>query len=256
MTKPDLARPLSGRTVLVTGASRGIGAATARICAAQGASVLLHYGRGRDEAEGIASEIGMPPAHVLGADLSQPGAGGQLWEKAVKVAPGLDCLVNNAGIYEPCPLTASEAEWAQGWAKTMAVNVQAVADLSRAATLHFTRGTGGALVNIASRAAQRGDDADHAHYAASKGAVVALTKTLARAYARHGLRAYTVAPGWVATRMARRDPSRVAQQAETVPLGRFAEPEEVGRLVAFLLSDACPSATGATFDVNGASHVR
>ena len=250
---------LGGRRVLVTGASRGIGAATARAVAGADGRPVLHYGAGRDEAHALARDLGVPGSDVVQADLERPGAGTALFAAARP-----DALVNNAGIYEPSPLKADDAAWAAAWARTLAVNLQATADLCRAAVRAWTAGgtgTGASVVNIASRAGQRGDGPDHAAYAASKGGVLALTRTLARAHARDGLRFYAVAPGWVATRMAERHAddaasAKTAAQADTVPLGRFAAPEEVASLVVFLLSDACPSATGATFDVNGASYVR
>ena len=241
---------LSGR-VLVTGASRGIGAATARAVAEAGAAPILHYGQGRDEAHALAADLGVPERDVLGADLAEPHAGTRLFARAGDVTG----LVNNAGIYAASPLAASDDAWAAEWARTLAVNLQATADLCRAAINDWgTRG--GAIVNIASRAGQRGDGPDHSAYAASKGGVLALTKTLARAHAGDGVRLYAIAPGWVATRMAQRDPDEMKRQSAEVPLGRFAGPEEVAALAVFLLSDACPSATGATFDVNGASYVR
>ena len=242
---------LRGR-FLVTGASRGIGAATARAVAEAGGEPVLHYGTGRDEAHALARDLGVPEGDVLGADLAAPGAGGRL----VAAAGALSGLVNNAGIYAASPLAASDADWTGAWARTLAVNLQATADACRAAIRAWENSSGGVIVNVASRAGQRGDGPDHSAYAASKGGVIALTKTLARAHAGDGVRLYAVAPGWVATRMAQRDPDEMARQSAEVPLGRFAAPEEVAALTVFLLSDACPSATGATFDVNGASYVR
>ena len=252
---------LKGRRVLVTGASRGIGAAIARAVAEAGGRPVIHYGRGRDEAQALARELNVSEGDVVQADLERPGAGATLFASS---AP--DALVNNAGVYEPSPLGASDDAWSAAWARTLAVNLQATADLCRAAVLSWTSGeaageAAGIVVNIASRAGQRGDGPDHTAYAASKGGVLALTRTLARAHAGDGVRFYAIAPGWVATRMAERHAdeaasARTAAQADTVPLGRFAAPEEVAALTVFLLSDACPSATGATFDVNGASYVR
>ena len=138
----------------------------------------------------------------------------------------------------------------------MAVNVQAPADICRAAVAHFRDKDGGAVVNIASRAGHRGDGGDHAAYAASKGAVLAMTKTWARALSGEGIHFYAIAPGWVETRMAPEDIKKRAEAVADIPLGRVAQPEEVADMVGFLLSGACPSAVGSTFDINGASYVR
>lgn len=246
---------LQGRTVLVTGASRGIGRSTALVCAAQGAEVILHASGVGPSLQAVREEMSLPDERVLLEDLAHPGAGERLMARAITVAPGLDAVVNNAGIYVPSPI-ADRAQWAAGWAQTMAVNVQAPADICRAAVLHFQASGGGRIVNVASRAGHRGDGPDHTAYAASKGAVLALTKTLARALAADNILAYAVAPGWVETRMAPQDIENRRNAVKDIPLGRVAHPDEVANLIAFLLSDACPSATGATFDVNGASYVR
>jgi len=243
---------LADKTILITGASRGIGAATARICAAAGARVLPHASGMSDAAASLAGEIG---AEFLFEDLSAAGAGERLFAKALEASAGrINGVVNNAGVYLASPVAGDD--WHTGWVKTMAVNVQAPADICRAAIVHFDTHGGGAVVNIASRAGHRGDGGDHAAYAASKGAVLAMTKTWARALSGQGMRFYAIAPGWVETRMAPEDIKKRAEAVSDIPLGRVAQPEEVGELAAFLLSDACPSAVGATFDVNGASYVR
>ena len=242
---------LADKTILVTGASRGIGAATARVCAAAGATVLPHASGMSDAAASISSDL---DTDFLFEDLSAAGAGERLFAKALETAGRMDGVVNNAGVYLGSPVTGGD--WETGWAKTMAVNVQAPADICRAAITHFRGVGGGAVVNIASRAGHRGDGPDHAAYAASKGAVLAMTKTWARGLAGEGMRFYAIAPGWVETRMAPEDIKKRAEAVADIPLGRVAQPEEVAELAAFLLSDACPSAVGATFDINGASYVR
>lgn len=243
---------LKDKTILVTGASRGIGAATAKICAAAGARLLPHASGMSDAAAGLSSEL---ETDFLFEDLSASGAGERLFSKALEASGGrIDGVVNNAGVYLGSPISGDD--WEIGWATTMAVNVQAPADICRAAITHFREAGGGAVVNIASRAGHRGDGGDHAAYAASKGAVLAMTKTWARALAGEGMRFYAIAPGWVETRMAPEDIKKRAEAVADIPLGRVAQPEEVGEFAAFLLSDACPSAVGATFDINGASYVR
>ncbi|MEO1475211.1 MAG: SDR family oxidoreductase [Pseudomonadota bacterium] len=243
---------LENKIVLVTGASRGIGAATALACAKAGASVLPHATGMSDSAAGVAGQL---ETDFLFEDLSDDGAGGRLFQAALQRAGRIDAVVNNAGIYLPSPMSGSG--WEEGWARTFAVNVQAPADICRAAVAHYRdRREEGTVVNIASRAGHRGDGPDHAAYAASKGAILAMTKTWARALAGEGIHFYAIAPGWVETRMAPEDIKKRAEAVSDIPLGRVAQPDEVAAMTVFLLSGACPSSVGATFDINGASYVR
>lgn len=251
--------------VLITGASRGTGAAIARGCAGYGAKVILHYNSNHKEAEAVRANIGDNCIGVMTEDLSKPGAGARLWTKARDMANAagapLNALVNNAGIDLVTDPYGDDAQWTDGWAKIMAVNLQAPADLCRAALVDYRQNNGGKtkagrIVNLCSRASIRGDSIDHPAYAASKGALLALNKTIARGAAADGVLVYALAPGWINTEMAPTDPDVLRAAKAEIPLGDFAQVEEIGALVAFLLSDLCPSATGATFDINGASHVR
>ncbi|HXI87331.1 MAG TPA: SDR family oxidoreductase, partial [Parvularculaceae bacterium] len=221
-----------------------------------GARVLLHAGRDSDELTATATRMGAG-ADRLVEDLSAPGAGFRLFEKALARAGGVDGVVNNAGVYLKTPVAGAAEDWTKGWETQLAVNLQAPADICRAAIAHFRKAKkGGRVVNIASRAAHRGDSLDHAGYAATKGGLIALTKTFARALSGEDILFFAVSPGWVETRMAPEDVEARGKALAEIPLGRVAAPEEIGALTAFLLNDVCPSATGATFDVNGASYVR
>jgi NAD(P)-dependent dehydrogenase (short-subunit alcohol dehydrogenase family) len=228
--------------ILVTGASRGIGASI--MTALAGQRVIGHSTRGGDGR--------------IAADLATPGVTGGLWNEALERLDGrIDVLVNNAGIFEEAPLDAPD--WTGRWQRTQQVNLVAAAELCRLAVLHFReRGTGGRIVNVASRAAYRGDSPDHWHYAASKGGMVAMTKSIARAYAGEGIYAYTVTPGFTVTGMVEDYLSSRGGVASLgdLPIGRPATAEEVAETVRWLAVDAPPSATGAVIDVNGASFVR
>lgn len=243
-------------TVLVTGASRGAGAAIAKMCAHYGAKVVVHYNGNKAAADAVCTEIGDKAVACIQEDLSQAGAGTRLWDKAVAQAGPINALVNNAGIDMVSDPYGPEAEWADAWGKILAVNLQAPADLSRAALRAYRQAGGGRIVNLCSRASHRGDSIDHPAYAASKGGLLALSKTLARGAAKDGVLVYALAPGWINTEMAPTDPAVLDPAIAEIPLGKFAEPSEIGAMIAFLLSDLCPSATGATFDINGGSHVR
>lgn len=243
-------------TVLVTGASRGAGAAIAKSCAAYGAKVVIHYNGNKAAADAVRAEIGENAVAVVQEDLSQPGAGARLWTKAKAAAGNINALVNNAGIDLVSDPAGSDEDWDASWQKIITVNLQAPADLSRCALNDYREQGGGRIVNLCSRASHRGDSIDHPAYAASKGGLLALSKTLARGAGKDGVLVYALAPGWINTEMAPTDPAVLGPATAEIPLGKFAEPSEIGSMTAFLLSDLCPSATGATFDINGASHVR
>ena len=232
-------------SILLTGSSRGIGAATHRALADAGASVIGHA-TASNHGSGIA------------ADFADPAAPADLWARALDAAGGrIDVLVNNAGVFEANPLDADD--WVAGWERTMRINLTASAELCRLAVLHWqARGVGGRIVNVASRAAYRGDSPAHWHYAASKAGMVAMTKTIARAYAAQGILAFAVCPGFTMTGMAEDYlASRGGDKLlADIPLGRVAMPAEVGETVRWLALDAPASMTGAVLDVNGASYVR
>jgi len=232
-------------TILLTGSSRGIGAAIHHALTTAGAAVIGH-------------STGGSTAGSIAADLADPAAPAALWQAALDQADGtIDVLINNAGVFEASPL--GDDDWTQQWERTMRINLTASAELCRLAVLHWqARGVGGRIVNIASRAAYRGDSPAHWHYAASKAGMVAMTKTIARGYAREGILAYAVCPGFTMTGMADDYLSSRGGDAllADIPLGRVAAPEEVAAAAKFLALEAPASMTGSVIDVNGASYVR
>jgi NAD(P)-dependent dehydrogenase (short-subunit alcohol dehydrogenase family) len=162
-------------------------------------------------------------------------------------------------VFEASPIDQAHDAWLGGWERTMRINLTASAELCRLAVLHFReRGEGGRIVNVASRAAYRGDSPNHWHYAASKAGMIGMTKTIARGYAGEGILAFAVCPGFTMTGMA--DDYLASRGGDKlladIPLGRVAAPEEVAETVRWLAVNAPPSATGAVIDVNGASYVR
>jgi NAD(P)-dependent dehydrogenase (short-subunit alcohol dehydrogenase family) len=248
---------LTDQTILITGASRGIGAATAGIALQAGATVVGSYNKSPGALHSLAADYGSERVHALQADLAERGAGAALWQKALRQAGKIDGLVNNAGIAPATRLDGDYALWQRDWAQVLQVNTQAVADLCREAILYFKPRGGGRIVTVASRAAFRGDAIDYLHYAASKGALVALMRSIARGYASDRILAFLIAPGWVNTDMASiiHEPGNEGALKE-IPMGEAAPPEEVGNLIVFLLSGLVDHSTGATFDINGASYVR
>ncbi|WOD38319.1 SDR family oxidoreductase [Nodosilinea sp. E11] len=247
---------LRNRTVLVTGASRGIGAAIAQSLHGAGAAVVLHYSQGQAEARQIAAELGSDRTHLVQADLSVPGAARSLWQQALDWRGSISAVVNNAATMPAAPIEGAWEPWSSAWQETLQVNLVAMADLCREAIPHFQANGGGTLINLASRAAFRGDGPEFMAYAASKGGVIGLTRTIAKGFAADGVRAYAIAPGFVRTDrieqvMAERGADYVTRD---IPMGAPAEPQDIANLVAFLVAGLAPHATGATFDVNGASY--
>ena len=225
--------------ILITGASRGIGKAISNAAQQRGARIF-----------GLSSADG---------DLSDPAVPDRLWLDAIDRLDGrIDALVNNAGIFEANAIDSDDDLWLDSWNRTMATNLTAAAQFCRHAVLHMQASGGGRILNIASRAAHRGDSPAHWHYAASKGGMVSMTKTIARAYAKDSIYAFAICPGFTMTGMAEDYlESRGGDKLlADIPLGRVALPEEVAAMAAFCLFDAPPSMTGAVLDVNGASYVR
>jgi len=224
--------------VLVTGSTRGIGAAI--VASLDGAAQVMGHGS-------------------ADADLSDPLGAQRLWDAAIARFGQVDVLINNAGVFEPVAVDASLDDWHAGWGRTMQINLQASADLCRLAILHWReRGVGGRIVNIASRAAYRGDSPAHWHYAASKAGMVGMTKSIARGYARENILAFAVCPGFTMTGMAEDYlASRGGDKLlADIPLGRVADPAEVANAARYLALEAPASMTGAVLDINGASFVR
>lgn len=230
--------------ILVTGASRGIGA-----------SILSALDVGKVRVVGHASST---HENLIAADLSLADGADTLWDKALDQLDGrIDVLINNAGIFEANVI--DHPDWLDGWHRTMQINLTASAVLCRHAVRHFRdRNSGGRIVNIASRAAHRGDSPAHWHYAASKGGMVAMTKTIARAYAGEGILAFAICPGFTMTGMAEEYlESRGGDKLlADIPLGRVASADEIAEMARWCALDAPPSMTGAVLDANGASYVR
>ena len=249
--------PLAGKRALITGSSHGVGRAAAILFAEQGAEVVLHGNQNMADADAAVQEIGPRALGAVQADLLMPGAGRDLYDAALHLAGGrIDIVVNNAGIHWDTPIDSTDQTWEANWAGLLQVNLMAVADICRAAIPEMKESGGGEIINIASRAGYRGEDKDHMVYAASKGAVLSLTKTIARQWGQFGIHAYALAPGWINTRMAPQNAAGLAAANSEIPIGRMAEPEEIAAMCAFLASGACASATGSCIDINGASYVR
>jgi NAD(P)-dependent dehydrogenase (short-subunit alcohol dehydrogenase family) len=247
---------------LVTGASRGIGAAIAHALAAAGHRVAVHAGRDTAAAERVRDALPGSGHLAVTGDLTAPDACARVVAEVIEGLGDLDVLVNNAGIYAAHPIDAtSYADWQQAWHATLELNLVAPANLAWLTVehlLHRAAGpTGGRLISVGSRGAYRGEPVTPA-YGASKAALHAMTQSLAVALAPHGILAAAVAPGFVDTEMARGvldGPDGAAVRAQS-PFGRVATPEEIAAAVGWLATDAPVWLSGTVLDANGASYLR
>jgi 3-oxoacyl-[acyl-carrier protein] reductase len=231
--------------ILLTGASRGIGAATLELIGSTGHNIAGHSTRGG--------------GGLIAGDLADADAPRQIWEAALDRLGGrINVLVNNAGIYEGIADDASDDEWHSAWSRTLTINLQSCADLCRLAVAHFREIGGGRIVNVASRAAFRGDSPSHWHYAASKAGMIGMTRTIARGYAAENILAFAVAPGFTVSEMteeylAGRGGAAIVAD---IPLGRVTSTTEVAEAIRWLATEAPAASTGSVIDLNGASYVR
>ena len=242
---------LSGQIALVTGGSRGIGRACSIILARAGAAVVVHYGHRHADADEVVASIrsGGGRAIAVAADMAKEGEVEQAIRRATKELGPPTILVNNAGIWEG---RAVEEMTSADWDRTFAVNARSMFLCARAVVPAMKAARAGRIVNVASTAGQRGE-AFHSDYAASKGAVIAFTRSLATELASFGIRVNCVAPGWVDTEMCAEVFAQGGREkiASTIPMGRVGRPEEIAEAVLFAASDLAGFMTGSVISVNG-----
>jgi 3-oxoacyl-[acyl-carrier protein] reductase len=249
---------MAGRAVLVTGGSRGIGAAVAHAFAAARDRVAVHFGMSAGGARRVADELPGEGHVVVGADLADPEAVRRMVEEAAAGLGGIDVLVNNTGIFTPHPITETTyEEWQRAWRDTLAVNLTGAANVTWCVVPHMIAAGGGHIVNVSSRGAFRGEPS-HPAYGASKAGLNAFGQSMARALGPHNIAVTSVAPGFTETDMAADALAGDAgerRRAES-PLGRVATPAEIAAAVLFLASPQATMASGTVLDVNGASYLR
>ena len=247
---------LSDQVILVTGASRGIGRAIALQLAESGAAVAVHYARSEDSAAEVSSSCGHG-SQAFQADLSSLDATEQLFDDVVRAYGRIDTLINNAGVALPAPMDASIDSWDKAWSQTMRVNLRAPSLLCRMAIRHYQERGGGRIINVASRAAFRGDTPEYMAYAASKAGLVALTRSIARGFGKENICAFTLAPGFTRTDMAQEfiNTYGEAHAVDDLALGTLTTPEDIAPTAVFLASGLADHATGATIDINAGSYV-
>ena len=251
---------LSGKTILITGASKGIGCATTELLGIEGAYVIAHYGSDREGAIDATKNIPEDHKFIVQADLEQSGSPKKLWREALEWRGVIDVVIANAAIMPEAAFTDSDELWDATWEAAMSVNATAPAQLIREATKYFLENSGGSIIAISSWAAQRGaGNIKLGAYSASKAAIAALVKTIARAYGRDGIYAYLISPGVVRTGMS--VASAITQGGEekitaTLAMGEWVPPKEIAEMVVILATGASKHLSGGTIDVNGATYIR
>ncbi|MCH8234109.1 MAG: SDR family oxidoreductase [Bacteroidetes bacterium] len=247
---------LTGKNILVTGASGGIGAAIAKTMGACGARIGLHYFQNEERAKEIQKATGNN-SKLYRADLADHTQIASLFSKVVSDFGQLHVIINNAGIALESDPAGNDMKFVDDWHKTMEVNLNAIGYLCKMAVAHFIEKGGGKIVNISSRAAFRGDTKEYLAYAASKGGIVSLTRSITRAYGKQGIVAFNIAPGFVRTDMAKDFIKNYGDAfvKNDLALDRLTEPEDIAPMVAFLASGMADHATGCTIDINAGSYV-
>jgi 3-oxoacyl-[acyl-carrier protein] reductase len=246
---------LNNKVVLVTGSSSGIGKSIAEHLAMSGATVAVHYHSNNNSAQELADKIGNH-SQAFQANLANAGQTGQLFSNVVAKYGRLDVLINNAGIYQYAPV--NDKEWLNKWQQTIDTNLTATGILCQLAIKHFIEKGGGRIINISSRAAFRGDTGDYLAYAASKGGMVSLTKTIARSFGKNNIQAFSIAPGFVRTPMAQEFIEENGEDLilKELALERMTEPQDIAPVVCFLAAGLMDHATGSTIDLNAGSYMR
>lgn len=246
---------LKGKNILVTGSSRGIGRGIAKQLALSGARIAIHYQKNAEKAKHLAAEIGNE-SEAFGADLEDPKSCEKLFHDVIVSFGKLDVLINNAGIFEFSPI--GDSDWTEKWDRTLAINLRSAGILSKLTILHFLKHGGGRLIHISSRAAFRGDDPDYLSYAASKGGMVALSKSIARGFGKDGIASFVIAPGWVESDMTASfiEKSGAESIIKDLALNNITQPKDLAPIVTLLSSGLADHATGTTIHVNAGSYVQ
>jgi 3-oxoacyl-[acyl-carrier protein] reductase len=248
---------LSGKVALISGGSRGIGAATVRMFTAAGAKVAFSYRSARSQAEALAKECGVAVCHPIASDLNNPEAARALVAETVRHFGRLDILVANHGVW-PVEDVAIDKMTTEQWRNTLSINLDAVFGLVKYTVAQMkaqprTGTAAGHIVLISSTSGQRGE-AFHCDYSASKGALISMTKTLSTELASAGIYVNSVAPGWVNTDLSKPaldDPKSGDEIRRTIPMGRVGTPEEIAAPILFLCTEHASFITGEVFNVNG-----
>jgi NAD(P)-dependent dehydrogenase (short-subunit alcohol dehydrogenase family) len=247
---------LEGENILVTGASRGIGKSIAIHLLKVNAQVGIHYNTGATEATALKAKY--PLSETFQADLSQTDQVQILFENAKDHFGSINTIVLNAGVFVPHLIEESTEQWLDIWRRTMAINLEAAGLLTKMGIEHFKSQGGGRFIYIGSRAAFRGETEEYLAYAASKGGLTSLSRTVARSFGKYNIKSFVIAPGFTRTEMAE---DAIRQYGEEKILGEMAlkeltTPEDIAPIAVLMCSGQMDHATGSTIDINAGSYIR
>ena len=247
---------IRNKIVLVTGASGEIGKYIVKKLYDAGYSIIAQYNRSKEHIE-LFSKKSPNKCILIQSDFSNPQSVLELWKKSLSWKGRIDCLINCAGKLDFVDINSSDKQWYQTWKDTLQVNLIAPSLLCKKACQHFLREGQGIIINISSRTADNGYPLNGMHYAASKAGLKVLSKSIAVTYGANNILSYTISPGCVDTKMVRTiDPKTLTELRNEIPTKQFVDPIEIADLVEFICSGKIKNATGASFDINGASYLR
>jgi NAD(P)-dependent dehydrogenase (short-subunit alcohol dehydrogenase family) len=248
---------LRGQNIVVTGASKGIGFAIAEHLLVHGARVVVHYHSGKKEAEALVARFGSEKAMGIQADLAIESEVLSLFEKSLQFLGYVDSLVLNAGVFIPHPMQQNTEDWYAVWKKTLSINLDAAGLLTKVALDHFIERKEGRIIYIGSRAAFRGETEEYLAYAASKGGLTSLGRTVARSFGKYNIKSFVLAPGFTRTAMAEQFINDYGEEAvlKEIALNELTKVTDIAPLVGFMCTGAMDHATGTTIDINAGSYI-
>lgn len=249
---------LSEQNILVTGASDGIGREIALFLMEMGAKVAIHYHQNKTSAKELVSMFPETNSQVFKADFSDPSEVVELWKEITGEFKRIDAIVINAGVFLKQLPMMTHQDWFTTWKKTMSINLDAAGLLTKMGIDHFQSHGGGRFIYIASRAVFRGETEEYLAYAASKGGMVSLGRSVARSFGKSNIKAFMLAPGFTKTKMAEQFIADYGEDRliDELALTELTTPRDIAPLVGFMCSGMMDHATGATIDVNAGSHIR
>lgn len=249
---------LTHQNILLTGASKGIGKAIASHLIENGANVALHYNTDKFGAEVLLNDSSQTGSKLFQANLEEADQVVDLFNNVIKELKSLDTIILNAGVYLEHPIASSLKDWLEVWKTTMRINLDAVGILTKLAIEHFKENHGGRLIYIGSRAAFRGETEEYLAYAASKGGVTSLARSVARAFGKDNIKSFVIAPGFTRTQMAKSFIDKYGEDRilNELSLNELTEPSHIAPLVGLMCSGQMDHATGSTIDINAGSHIR